>query len=179
MTDAVLTPAAGAARRARKRNPQDMSPGAALARLLILFLIAGFVLIPLLATTFGGLKTLGELLTNPFGLTNEWIWQDYIDVLSQARVWQMLGNSLFIAIATVVMTLAVAAPAAFAFAHLKFIGCGADSGPLLEKAGVAADADDGLIRLGNPASAAAFVKACRKLRIWEREPAVKLPLAAE
>jgi catalase len=66
-----------------------------------------------------------------------------------------------------------------AFAHLKFIGCGADSGPLLEKAGVAVDADDGLIRLDKPASAVAFVKTCRKLRFWEREPAVKLPLAAE
>jgi len=66
-----------------------------------------------------------------------------------------------------------------AFAHLKFIGCGEACRLLLEKAGVPAEADNGLIRLDKPSSAAAFVKACRKLRYWERESSVKLPLAAE
>jgi len=66
-----------------------------------------------------------------------------------------------------------------AFAHLKFIGYVDAAGPLLEKAGVAADGDEGVIRLDKPSSAAAFVKACRKLRLWDRESAVKLPLAAE
>ena len=117
-----MTEAALKISRKRKRNPQDMAPGAALARLLVLFVVAGFVLVPLLATAMGGLKTLGELLTNPFGLPQHWIWQNYIDVLSQPQVWQMLGNSLSIAVFTVALTLAVAAPAAFAFAHLKFFG---------------------------------------------------------
>src|SRR5690606_19219056 len=43
-------------------------------------------------------------------------------VLTRPVVWQMMGNSLSIAILTVLLTLAVAAPAAFAFAHLKFFG---------------------------------------------------------
>jgi len=106
----------------RGRKPQDLSPGLALVRLLLLFLVAGFVLVPLLATMLGGLKTLGELLSNPFGLPQHWIWQNYVDVLSQPAVWRMLLNSLLIAVCTVLLTLAVAAPAAFAFAHLKFFG---------------------------------------------------------
>ncbi|WP_417307765.1 carbohydrate ABC transporter permease [Devosia sp.] len=97
-------------------------PGAALARLLVLVLIAGFVLIPIVATGLGGLKTLGELRTNTLGLPQEWIWDNYADVITRPEVWRMLGNSLNIAIFTVLLTLAVAAPAAFAFAHLKFFG---------------------------------------------------------
>lgn len=61
-----------------------------------------------------------------------------------------------------------------AFAHLKFIGLVAAAKPLLDKAGVPVDADEGLIALDSSASVDAFVKACRKLRLWAREPNVKL-----
>ena len=98
------------------------NPFAALARLLVLFSIAGFVLIPLLATALGALKTKGELRTNPFGLPEQWLWGNYADVLTTPHVWEMLGNSLNVGVITVLLTLAVAAPAAFAFAHLKFFG---------------------------------------------------------
>lgn len=61
-----------------------------------------------------------------------------------------------------------------AFAHLKFIGFVAGAGPLLASAGVAADADEGLIELTGGGSARSFVEVCRKLRLWARESAVKL-----
>ena len=98
------------------------SPTGALVRLLVLFTVSGFVLIPLLATALGALKTKGELRTNPFGLPQQWLWSNYGDVLTTPHVWQMLGNSLNVGIFTVLFTLAIAAPAAFAFAHLKFFG---------------------------------------------------------
>jgi raffinose/stachyose/melibiose transport system permease protein len=98
------------------------NPMAQLSRLLVLFFVAGFVLIPLLATALGGLKTKGELRTNPFGLPEHWLWSNYGEVLSTPHVWEMLGNSLNVGIITVLLTLAIAAPAAFAFAHLKFFG---------------------------------------------------------
>lgn len=101
---------------------QFQNPLGSLVRLLILVVVAGFVLIPLLATAVGGLKTLGELRTNPFGLPEQWIWANYLDVITRPAVWQMLGNSFTIAACTVALTLAVAAPAAFAFAHLRFFG---------------------------------------------------------
>ncbi len=119
MTDHALP---FARRRAAHRDMSFTGPGAALARLLVLVLIAGFVLIPIVATGLGGLKTLGELRTNTLGLPQEWIWDNYADVITRPEVWRMLGNSLNIAIFTVLLTLAVAAPAAFAFAHLKFFG---------------------------------------------------------
>lgn len=93
-----------------------------LFRLLVLFLVAGIVVVPLLATALGGFKTLGELRANPFWLPSDWQWENYWGILSTWRYWQILGNSLIIAAVTVALTLAVAAPAAFAFAHLHFFG---------------------------------------------------------
>ncbi|MCB9946682.1 MAG: catalase [Rhodospirillaceae bacterium] len=59
-----------------------------------------------------------------------------------------------------------------AFAHLKLIGHVATAKPLLDAAGVAADAA-GMIALKAAKDAAAFVEACRDLRAWDREPTAK------
>jgi raffinose/stachyose/melibiose transport system permease protein len=99
-----------------------MHPMASLTRFLALVLVAGFVLIPIWATVLGGFKTMGDLRVNTAGLPAEWVWTNYADVLTRPVVWQMMGNSLSIAVFTVILTIAVAAPAAFAFAHLKFFG---------------------------------------------------------
>ncbi|UOK72377.1 catalase [Ancylobacter polymorphus] len=61
-----------------------------------------------------------------------------------------------------------------AFAHCKFIGFTAAALPLMAKAGVAPDADEGLITLEDATSVDAFVESCRALRLWAREAAVKL-----
>ncbi len=98
------------------------TPVSGLPRLLILCFVGALVIVPLLATAVGGFKELGELRTNPFGLPRVWQWENYWGILSSLRYWRILGNSLFISAVTVVLTLAVAAPAAFAFAHLRFFG---------------------------------------------------------
>ncbi|MDQ0346675.1 catalase [Ancylobacter vacuolatus] len=61
-----------------------------------------------------------------------------------------------------------------AFAHCKFIGFTAAALPLMAKAGVAPDEDEGLIALEEGASVDAFIASCRTLRLWAREGAVKL-----
>jgi raffinose/stachyose/melibiose transport system permease protein len=91
-------------------------------RLAVLILVAGIVLLPLLATVLGGFKDLGELRTNPLGLPQVWLWHNYWDILTSRRYWRVLGNSLLIASVTVVLTVTLAATAAFAFAHLRFFG---------------------------------------------------------
>jgi catalase len=63
-----------------------------------------------------------------------------------------------------------------AFAHCKFIGYVESAMPLFEKSGVATeDFDEGCIPLGSAKDAKAFVESLSKLRIWGREPNVKLP----
>ncbi len=89
-----------------------------------LFIVASIVLVPLLTTVLGGFKTLGDLRTNPFGLPVEWQLSNYLDILLSFRYWQLLGNSMVIAALSVILTIIVAACAAFTFAHVRFFGSG-------------------------------------------------------
>lgn len=61
-----------------------------------------------------------------------------------------------------------------AFAHCKFIAYAPGAIPLLQKAGVDPEADEGLIVLDGSKAIASFIQSCRKLRLWGREMAVKL-----
>jgi len=88
----------------------------------VLLVIAGAVLFPVLATALNGFKDLGEIRTNPLGLPRVWMGSNYWGILTGYRYWQVLGNSLLIALFTVALTLAVASMAAFTFAHLRFFG---------------------------------------------------------
>ena len=80
------------------------------------------MLVPILATALNGFKELGDLQSNPFGLPHVWVWKNYWDILTGYRYWQVLGNSLLIALLTVALTLALSSMAAFTFAHLRFFG---------------------------------------------------------
>jgi len=59
-----------------------------------------------------------------------------------------------------------------AFAHLKFVGYTEAAMALFEKAGVASDMDGGFVNLSTAKGPAAFVTACRKLRMWDREQVI-------
>ena len=62
-----------------------------------------------------------------------------------------------------------------AFAHCKFIGYVKSAFPLLEKAGIASeDLDEGCIAIASAKDAKSFVDSLAKLRIWEREPSIKM-----
>ena len=91
-------------------------------RQAVLFVVAALVLIPLVATVLGGFKTLGDLRVDPFGLPASWQWQNYWDILAGGRYWRLMGNSLVIAVLTVVLTVAISAMAAFVFVHVRFFG---------------------------------------------------------
>jgi len=101
------------------RRPRGLSAIITFAALVVL---AGLVLFPVLATALNGFKDLSEFRTNPFGLPHVWMWSNYWDILTGYRYWQVLGNSLLIALFTVALTLAASSMAAFTFAHLRFFG---------------------------------------------------------
>ena len=62
-----------------------------------------------------------------------------------------------------------------AFAHCKFIGHVKAAVPLFEKAGVAeADFDEGIVALASAKDVAGFVGKLGQLRVWSREPRVKM-----
>jgi raffinose/stachyose/melibiose transport system permease protein len=84
--------------------------------------VTALVLVPLISTALGGFKTLGDLRSNPFGLPSDWQWSNYGDIIVSKRYWLQMGNSLWIAVLTVVLTLVLSSMAAFVFAHVKFFG---------------------------------------------------------
>lgn len=67
--------------------------------------------------------------------------------------------------------------AADAFVPCKFIACTAEAQPLFHKAGLAEDLDDGVFALKGREDIGAFLKACGKLRHWDRSDKVGRPRA--
>ena len=65
-----------------------------------------------------------------------------------------------------------------AFQHCKFIGYDPSAMPLLEKAGIADALDEGVIDLPGDQGLDGFVSSLGKLRVWGREPSVKLGKAS-
>jgi catalase len=62
-----------------------------------------------------------------------------------------------------------------AFAHCKFIGYVEAASPLFGKAGIADDAiDEGFISLASAKDVTGFIERLGKLRVWGREPNVKM-----
>jgi len=62
-----------------------------------------------------------------------------------------------------------------AFSHCKYIGYVEAALPLLQKAGIADTLDEGTISLSGSKDVASFFEEIGKLRVWAREPSVKLP----
>lgn len=100
---------------------QNSLPGT-LARAAVLSLVAALVVVPLLATLFGGFKTVGELRTSPFSIPAAWHLDFYGRILGDAAFWTFLKNSLVISVASVVLTLLCASMAAYVFAQITFFG---------------------------------------------------------
>ncbi len=65
-----------------------------------------------------------------------------------------------------------------AFQHCKFIGYDQSAMPLLEKAGIADALDEGVLALPGEEGLSSFVEELGKLRVWGREPSVKLGKAS-
>lgn len=65
-----------------------------------------------------------------------------------------------------------------AFQHCKFIGYDPSAMPLLEKAGIADALDEGVLALPGDEGLEGFVSSLGKLRVWGREPSVKLGKAS-
>lgn len=61
-----------------------------------------------------------------------------------------------------------------AYSHLKFIAYNDDAVALLEKAAVINSIDEGFVKLTTAKDAASYLTKCRDLRLWSREPKVKL-----
>lgn len=93
-----------------------------LSRHALVWVLGSFVVVPLLYAVVSGFKTTGDLTTDPVGLPHPWKVSNYTGILSSGTFWRQIGNSVLIAAATTLITVAAAALAAFAFARYAFRG---------------------------------------------------------
>jgi raffinose/stachyose/melibiose transport system permease protein len=93
-----------------------------LLRYVIALSVALIVLVPLLTSIFGALKTTGELLLSPFSLPTQWQWGNFTGILQSSTFWQELSNSVFVTLVTASAVAVLAAMPAFVFARMEFKG---------------------------------------------------------
>jgi raffinose/stachyose/melibiose transport system permease protein len=91
-----------------------------LPQYLVAVVVSVIVVVPILIAVVGGFKTTGELMSQPFRLPAEWLTENYMAVLRLPTFWQQLGNSLFVALGTVALTMGASSLAAFVFARMEF-----------------------------------------------------------
>lgn len=103
--------------RKRRRRPEISA-----LQWLTLLLVAAFIIVPFYTTVLGGFKSIGELRTNPFGLPASWDPANFTGIIFDTGLFRSLWNSLFIACATVVLSVLISSMAAFALAHIRFFG---------------------------------------------------------
>ncbi|MFD0816895.1 carbohydrate ABC transporter permease [Micromonospora zhanjiangensis] len=84
--------------------------------------VAAVIVVPIVFGVLGGFKDNGQLSSNPLGLPHPWQPGNYTGILASDIFWRQLANSLFIAVATVVVMVGAAAMAAFVFARFAFRG---------------------------------------------------------
>jgi raffinose/stachyose/melibiose transport system permease protein len=93
-----------------------------LIRYLIAIFLALVVLIPLMMTVFGGLKTTGDLLANPIAWPDELQWVNFSGILQTESFWIQMRNSLFVMLATSIGLVFLSSMPAFIFARINFSG---------------------------------------------------------
>lgn len=91
---------------------------------ILIIILCLIVLYPIIVMIMGSFKTQTELSNNPAKLPSGFYIQNYIDVNNYKGGALIRGffNSLFVSIVTTLLTLFLAAMAAFAFAKYKFKG---------------------------------------------------------
>ncbi|TDE56075.1 ABC transporter permease subunit [Nonomuraea mesophila] len=87
------------------------------------FAVALFFIAPYAAMLFGSLKTDAELFAVPADyLPETWAWSNYADVWRRIPLADLFRVSLTIALASTVLVLVLAAPAAYVLARMRFRG---------------------------------------------------------
>jgi len=84
--------------------------------------VALAILVPVLYAVLGGFRDTGQLAENPVGLPDPWVWGNYGEILGSSTFWRQVWNSTLIAVISTLLTVPLAALAAFVFARFAFPG---------------------------------------------------------
>lgn len=93
-----------------------------LGLLAVASVVAAVIVVPIYFGVIGGFKDNAQLSTSPLAPPSPWNVSNYIEVLGSGLFWRHIFNSTFIALVTTVLTVGVAALAAYVFARFAFRG---------------------------------------------------------
>ena len=84
--------------------------------------VAAAILVPVVYAILGGFRDTAQIATDPVGLPDPWVFSNYGEILGSGTFWRQLWNSTLIALVSTLLTVPLAALAAFVFARLAFPG---------------------------------------------------------
>ncbi len=88
-----------------------------------LILVAVAVLFPFYWMIISSLKSLEEYRQSvPTFWPQHVLWSNYAEAFTQANLWRLFGNTVFVGIVSTILSLVITVLAAFAFARLEFKG---------------------------------------------------------
>src|SRR3990172_2775315 len=91
-------------------------------RVVLLFLVAAAIVVPLAYAAISGLRDTGEIRNRPVALPADWFPHKYLEILGSGTYWRELLNSIVVATIATLLVVGLAAMAAFSFARLQFPG---------------------------------------------------------
>lgn len=83
-------------------------------------IIALATFLPLIITLLSSFKTNEDILLGMFSLPKKWVFGNYPSAIKTASAVRSIGNSLFVATATLTVTVIIALPAAYALARKPY-----------------------------------------------------------
>ena len=89
---------------------------------VVAFAVLAIIVIPLTFSVFGGFRSNKQLVEQPVGLPDPWVWENYTEILRTGSFWRQVWNSTIIALLTTAFVLPAASMAAFVLARYTFRG---------------------------------------------------------
>ena len=89
---------------------------------VVAMFVLGIIILPLTFSVLGGFRTNRQLVEQPVGLPNPWVFSNYTSILSSSSFWRQVWNSTFIALTATFVVLPAASMAAFVISRYNFKG---------------------------------------------------------
>ncbi len=89
---------------------------------VIALTVLALIIVPILFAVFGGFRTNRQLIEDPAGMPDPWVWGNYSSILQSGTFWRQVFNSVLIAVLTVSFVIPAASMVAFVLARYRFRG---------------------------------------------------------
>jgi raffinose/stachyose/melibiose transport system permease protein len=91
-------------------------------RYAIALFVSLIIVLPVMYAVLGGFRTNRQLIEDPAGLPDPWVWSNFSTVLESGTFWRNVFNSILIALLTVAIVIPAASLASFVMARYDFRG---------------------------------------------------------